>query len=104
MVSRLRDSRFLQSLQVEIENHDARVMSVVHIGQELIDERHPQSGEFQELIDDLCKRWEELKDAVEARSQRLKLSELAQQVSFLFTVMLEMLCIIVVCILIFSAR
>ena len=71
----------LQSLQVEIENHETRIMSVVQVGQDLIDEGHPQSEEFRALIEDLLRRWQELKDAVEARSQRLKLSEIAQQVS-----------------------
>ena len=70
----------LQSLQVEIENHENRIMSVVQVGQDLIDEGHPQSEEFRALIEDLLQRWQELKDAVEARSQRLKLSEIAQQV------------------------
>jgi len=70
----------LQSLQVEIENHENRIMSVVQVGQDLIDEGHPQSEEFRALIEDLLRRWQELKDAVEARSQRLKLSEIAQQV------------------------
>lgn len=56
-------------------------MSVVQVGQDLIDEGHPQSEEFRALIEDLLQRWQELKDAVEARNQRLKLSEVAQQVS-----------------------
>ena len=56
-------------------------MSVVQVGQELIESGHPQSEEFQTLIEDLLRRWQELKDAVDARNQRLKLSEIAQQVS-----------------------
>lgn len=59
-------------------------MSVVQVGQDLIDEGHPQSEEFRALIEDLLQRWQELKDAVEARNQRLKLSEVAQQVSTFF--------------------
>ncbi|KAK7104923.1 spectrin beta chain-like isoform X2 [Littorina saxatilis] len=70
------------SLQVEIENHENRIRQVVQVGQELIDEGHPQSEEFRALIDDLMRRWQELKDAVEARSDRLKLSEVAQQYYF----------------------
>ncbi|KAK7507079.1 hypothetical protein BaRGS_00001930 [Batillaria attramentaria] len=70
------------SLQVEIENHEPRIMSVVQVGQELIDEGHPQSEEFRALIEDLLRRWQELKDAVEARNQRLQLSEIAQQYYF----------------------
>lgn len=70
-----------QSLQVEIDNHEPRHQSIVGCGQELIDEEHPQSEEFKVLIDDLNKRWQELKDAVEFRKDRLNLSETAQQVS-----------------------
>lgn len=69
-----------QSLQVEIDNHEPRIMSVVQVGQELIESGHSQSEEFRALIEDLLKRWQELKDAVDARNQRLKLSEIAQQV------------------------
>jgi len=70
------------SLQVEIDNHEPRIMSVVQVGQELIESGHPQSEEFQTLIEDLLRRWQELKDAVDARNQRLKLSEIAQQYYF----------------------
>ncbi|XP_059173308.1 spectrin beta chain-like isoform X3 [Physella acuta] len=70
------------SLQVEIDNHEPRIMSVVQVGQELIESGHSQSEEFRALIEDLLKRWQELKDAVDARNQRLKLSEIAQQYYF----------------------
>ena len=76
----LHSSFFFQSLQVEIDNHEPRIMSVVQVGQDLIDAGHSQSEEFKALIDDLLQRWQELKDAVDARNQRLKLSEIAQQV------------------------
>ncbi|GFN97697.1 spectrin beta chain [Plakobranchus ocellatus] len=70
------------SLQVEIDNHEPRIMSVVQVGQDLIDAGHSQSEEFRALINDLLQRWQELKDAVDARNQRLKLSEIAQQYYF----------------------
>ncbi|XP_067680907.1 spectrin beta chain-like isoform X4 [Haliotis asinina] len=70
------------SLQVEIDNHEPRHQSIVGCGQELIDEEHPQSEEFKVLIDDLKRRWQELKDAVEFRKDRLNLSEVAQQYFF----------------------
>ncbi|GFS19194.1 spectrin beta chain [Elysia marginata] len=70
------------SLQVEIDNHEPRIMSVVQVGQDLIDAGHSQSEEFRALIDDLLQRWQELKDAVDSRNQRLKLSEIAQQYYF----------------------
>ncbi|XP_035827842.1 spectrin beta chain isoform X4 [Aplysia californica] len=70
------------SLQVEIDNHEPRIKSVVQVGQELIDAGHSQSEEFRALIEDLLQRWQELKDAIDARNQRLKLSEIAQQYYF----------------------
>ncbi|XP_041353644.1 spectrin beta chain-like isoform X2 [Gigantopelta aegis] len=70
------------SLQVEIDNHEPRVTGIVEVGQELIDEEHPQSEEFKALIDDLMRRWQELKDATSARKDRLRLSEIAQQYYF----------------------
>lgn len=72
-----------QSLQTEIENHEPRIMSVVDVGQELIDEEHPQSEEFKALIEDLLKYWQDLKDAVGRRHDRIHLSDIAQQVSYM---------------------
>ena len=46
----------------------------------MIEEGHPQSDEFQKLIEDLQERWAELLAAVQARKDRLELSELTQQV------------------------
>lgn len=68
---------------MEIENHEPRIMSVVQVGQELIDAGHYQSEEFRTLINDLLQRWQELKDTVDERTHRLKLSEIAQQVRIL---------------------
>lgn len=65
---------------MEIDNHEPRILSVVQVGQDLIDAGHFQSEEFRALISDLLCRWQELKDAVDDRNQRLKLSEIAQQV------------------------
>lgn len=69
-----------QSLQTEIENHEPRIFSVVEVGQQLIDERHPQSEEFTALIDELMKMWNDLRAAIIKRDDRLKLSDTAQQV------------------------
>ncbi|XP_071163391.1 spectrin beta chain-like isoform X21 [Mytilus edulis] len=68
-----------QSLQTEIENHEPRIKTVVDVGQELIDEGHPQSEEFKALIEDLLKHWQDLKDAVVKRNERIHLSDIAQQ-------------------------
>ncbi|XP_071163383.1 spectrin beta chain-like isoform X14 [Mytilus edulis] len=68
-----------KSLQTEIENHEPRIKTVVDVGQELIDEGHPQSEEFKALIEDLLKHWQDLKDAVVKRNERIHLSDIAQQ-------------------------
>jgi spectrin beta len=68
------------SLQNEIDSHEPRIISVVDIGLSMIEEGHPQSEEFQKMIDDLNSKWAELLAAVDARKKRLELSELTQQV------------------------
>jgi len=75
-----------KSLQNEVDSHEPRVISVVDLGLSMIEEGHPQSDEFQKLIDELNTLWAELLAAVQARKDRLELSELTQQVcSFLCT-------------------
>ena len=69
-----------QSLQTEIENHQPRISTLVETGEDLISEDHPQSEEFKGLMLDLLDRWQNLKDAVEKRKERLVLSDTAQQV------------------------
>jgi len=77
-----------KSLQNEVDSHEPRIISVVDLGLSMIEEGHPQSDEFQKLIDDLNTRWAELLAAVQARKDRLELSELTQQVClFLNTLM-----------------
>lgn len=71
---------FLQSLRTEIDNHEPRIHLVCNNGQKLIDEGHEDALEFTQLIDDLLARWQQLKDAVENRRNKLLQSEKAQQV------------------------
>ena len=71
----------LQSLQTETDNHEPRIISLVETGEALIQEGHPQSEEFKALIDDLMKRWQDLKDSIDKRKERLQMSDTAQQVS-----------------------
>ena len=73
-----------QSLQNEIDSHEPRLGSVCDTGRGLIDEGHPQAEEFQDKIDDLNDRWRELFAALQARKERLQLSEIAQQVNSTF--------------------
>ncbi|XP_052270062.1 spectrin beta chain-like isoform X3 [Dreissena polymorpha] len=68
-----------QSLQTEIDNHEPRIHSLLETGQGLVSEGHPQSEEFIALMDDLDRRWHDLKQALEDRKERLQLSDTAQQ-------------------------
>jgi len=68
------------SLQNEVDSHEQRIISVVDIGLSMIEEGHPQSDEFQKMIDDLNTNWADLLAAVDARKKRLELSEHTQQV------------------------
>ena len=69
-----------KSLKNEIDSHEPRIISVVDLGLAMIEEGHPQSDEFQALIDDLNSRWELLLNAVENRKNCLDLSNQTQQV------------------------
>ncbi|GLH07508.1 Spectrin beta chain [Gryllus bimaculatus] len=71
-----------QSLRTEIDNHEPRVVLVCSNGQKLIDEGHEAAPEFQALIEELQSRWQELKEAVEERRNKLLQSERAQQYFF----------------------
>lgn len=74
------------SLQNEIDSHEPRIIGVVDIGLSMIEEGHPQSEEFQKMIDDLNSNWAELQAAIDARKKRLELSEQTQQVFLVFAV------------------
>ncbi|KAJ4442212.1 hypothetical protein ANN_12078 [Periplaneta americana] len=71
-----------QSLRTEIDNHEPRIHLVCNNGQKLIDEGHEDSPEFTQLIEDMLARWQQLKDAVENRRNKLLQSEKAQQYFF----------------------
>lgn len=69
-----------QSLKTEIENHEPRITLVCNNGQKLIDENHEDSPEFEKLIADLKRKYQELKEAVDSREKDLKQNEKVQQV------------------------
>ena len=75
--------QLFQSLQTEIDNHEPRLVYLVERGENLIEEGHPQSEEFRALIDDLAKKWKDLKDSIDVRRERLVKSDTAQQVGVL---------------------
>lgn len=64
-----------QSLANEIDNHEARIMSICNNGQKLIDEGHEDAPLFAELIKQLTQKWQELKDSIEDRKNSLDQSE-----------------------------
>jgi spectrin beta len=68
-----------QSLRNEIDNHENWVMEVTANGQRLIDEGHENADAFRRLIEELHAKWNELKEALEARKSRLAESEKAHQ-------------------------
>jgi len=71
-----------QSLRTEIDNHEPRIQYVCSNGQKLIDEDHADANEYNKLIKELLARWQELRDAVEARRMKLIQSERVQQYYF----------------------
>uniref|UniRef100_A0A4D5R949 Spectrin beta chain n=1 Tax=Scolopendra viridis TaxID=118503 RepID=A0A4D5R949_SCOVI len=71
-----------QSLRNEIDNHEPRIHLICDNGRKLINEGHEDSEEFEDLIKELLARWQELKDAMDARKGKLLESERVQQYYF----------------------
>lgn len=70
----------LQTLRNEIDNHEPRIISIWEIGNQLINEGHPQSEEFAQKLEQLQQSWEELRNAVDDRERALRENERAQRV------------------------
>ena len=68
-----------QSLRNEVDNHEPRIKNVCDDGLKLIKERHPDSAEFQQLIDGLWAKLGNLRDALDDRKAKLLESERAQK-------------------------
>lgn len=66
----------------EIENHEPRIITIIRNGEKLINEGHQDSDEFERLNNELKKKWDELKNAVDQRKEKLIQSERAQQYLF----------------------
>ncbi|XP_064621468.1 spectrin beta chain-like isoform X3 [Lineus longissimus] len=71
-----------KSLRQEVDNHEPRIHSVCNDGREMIEDGHPQSEDFQQRIDEVMTNWDDLKNAIEKREERLGQSEVAQQYFF----------------------
>ncbi|XP_071744788.1 spectrin beta chain isoform X3 [Lepeophtheirus salmonis] len=71
-----------KTLKGEIDNHEPRIRSVCEIGQKLIDDGNPEADIFRQDIQDLTEKLGHLKQMLEARRQKLLVSEKAQQFFF----------------------
>ncbi|XP_014662859.1 PREDICTED: spectrin beta chain-like [Priapulus caudatus] len=67
-----------QNLRREVENHEPRILSIIAIGNQLVNEGHPQADEFTQKIATLQDRWQELRDALDTRDAALTENEKAQ--------------------------
>ncbi|RWS10326.1 spectrin beta chain-like protein [Dinothrombium tinctorium] len=71
-----------QSLRTEIDNHEPRIINVCENGRKLITDGHEDSEEFERLINELLAMWEDLKQKIDNRKNKLLESEKAQQYYF----------------------
>eukprot|EP00095_Tigriopus_kingsejongensis_P000631 maker-scaffold275_size226830-snap-gene-1.25 protein:Tk00631 transcript:maker-scaffold275_size226830-snap-gene-1.25-mRNA-1 annotation:"spectrin beta chain" len=71
-----------KTLKGEIDNHEPRILGVCEVGRKLIASDHPDSEKFQKDIDELLENLHNLKEQLEARRQKLLVSEKAQQFFF----------------------
>lgn len=70
------------TLQKEVDNHDQRIQQVCQDGENMIQEGHERTEEFQNLIASLLAEWQNLKQAIDERRQRLADSQRVQQYLF----------------------
>lgn len=70
------------SLRTEIDNHEPRIFNICENGRKLIGEGHEDSSEFDRLIKELVELWNELKNTMDIRKNKLLESERAQQYYF----------------------
>jgi len=70
------------TLQKEVDNHDQRIQQVCQDGEKMITEGHERGEEFQDKIAKLLANWQNLKQAIDERRQRLDDSQKVQQYLF----------------------
>lgn len=70
------------TLQKEVDNHEQLIQQVCQDGEKMINEGHVRAEEFQQLIADLLSKWQELKEEIERRRERLNASQRVQQYFF----------------------
>lgn len=68
-----------QSLCNEIDNHEPWIKQIEANGRELINDGHENAKIFEVKIQELNDKWNEIKQAIEDRKERLKESEKAHQ-------------------------
>jgi len=70
------------TLQKEVDNHEQRIQQVCQDGEKMIGEGHERGDEFQDKIAHLLANWQNLKQAIDERRQRLEESQRVQQYLF----------------------
>lgn len=70
------------TLQKEVDNHDQRIQQVCLDGENMIEEKHERAEEFQDKIAALLAEWQNLKQAIDERRERLNDSQQVQQYLF----------------------
>jgi spectrin beta len=74
--------RKTDTLQKEVDNHEQIIQQVCQDGEQMINENNPRSEEFKDRIANLLSQWQNLKQAIEERKQRLNDSQRVQQYFF----------------------
>lgn len=72
----------LQALEAEIQSQESLCSGVLSKGQELCRLRHPNERDIQKWIRTLQKQWQQLKDQVIIRKNRLHAANVIKQVHY----------------------
>jgi spectrin beta len=70
------------TLQIDVDNHEARIQQVSADGEAMIQENHPRAEEFKQQIGNLQEKWAHLKNDIGYRQKRLDDAEKIQQYLF----------------------
>ena len=62
---------YLQALETEMNSHEPQLMSVVSVGQDLIDEQQFGAEKVQGRLEEIMNLWQNLKDLSDYRKRRL---------------------------------
>ena len=71
-------------METEINSHEPQLMSVVSVGQDLIDEQQFGAEKVQGRLQEIMGLWQNLKDLTDYRKKRLAEAVDYHQVGFIF--------------------